>query len=194
MLTKEEKALRQRYIDLVTEEVWSGSERMKKHYEKKTDRVFKTEKGYLIEIEKPSIETKFCFGYSDSRYDMDDYNRANNMAHHARTNEDYFIEENLKQVQRIIDDLKNKRFSVFTRVRYCGSPDDSLIRSYKLYWDYQKDWGEITEEYEELSEADRKSLIAVYEETKKDFEKRIHAYLKRYGLSKVDSWSYWRDA
>lgn len=36
-------------------------------------------------------------------------------------------------------------------------------------------------------------LIAGYEEVKTEFIKRLNSYLKRYGMSKVETWSYLMD-
>lgn len=44
-----------------------------------------------------------------------------------------------------------------------------------------------------LDESDLQSIIDQLEEIKTDFIKRIHTYLKRFGLSKVTSETYWLD-
>ena len=37
---------------------------------------------------------------------------------------------------------------------------------------------------------DLKNILSVYEYEKAKFEKRLNAYLKKYGLSKLKTWSY----
>ena len=54
---------------------------------KKANHIVELENGDIVVIEKPTIKKDFCFGYSDSRYDTEDYDRANEMAAHARTSE-----------------------------------------------------------------------------------------------------------
>lgn len=193
-MKKHEKELKQQYIDITMEESWHNDSGMRKHFEKSIDRVVKTEKGYLIALDKPSIEKDFCFGYSDSRYDMKDYERANDMAHHARTSEEYFIGENMKQIDSKIESLKKKAFKLYTGVKFCDAPEDSVIHYYTLIHEFDAETGNYREGLEPLEESDRELLIETYEEMKKDFAKRLQTYLKRYGLSKVNAWSYWKDA
>lgn len=46
----------------------------------------------------------------------------------------------------------------------------------------------------EVSAEQRAMLIKAVEYRLKQFEKRLHTYLKRYGVSKIHTWTYWRDA
>lgn len=193
MLNKQEKELKERYIDTTMSESWNNDSGMRKYFEKSIDRVVKTQNGYLIALDKPSIKKNFCFGYSDSRYDTDDFDRANNMATHAKNSENYFLEKNLEKVDDKIRDLENDRFVIYTRVYYVDATKDSIIHDYELYRDYQKEYGEVPEGLEELTEADRNALIEAYKKLREDFVKRLHSYLKRYGLSNVNTWTYWRD-
>ena len=36
-------------------------------------------------------------------------------------------------------------------------------------------------------------VIEAYKKARAAFEKRLNTYLKRYGMSKVETWTYWRD-
>ena len=45
----------------------------------------------------------------------------------------------------------------------------------------------------EIGEADIQAIIDGLEVVKKQFEKRLNTYLKRYGLSKLNVWTYLRD-
>ena len=188
MTTKELKKL---YVDTVVAE--SFGERMRKHFEQTVSQVVELSNGYLIAIEKPTIEKNFCFGYSDSRYDTEDFDRANAMANHARTNEDYFLEENRKKLTSQIDALF--KYNCYTRIHYCNAPKDTKIRCIEFVSDYDK-WNmseETKAKLEPLSESDRQLIVDAYREEQKAFDKRLASYLKRYGLSKVNSWSYWQD-
>jgi len=194
-MKKHEKELKQRYIDITMEESWHNDSGMRKHFEKSIDRVVETEKGYLIALDKPTIEKDFCFGYSLSRYGDDgSFDRANEMAAHAATSEDYFINENMKQIDRKLESLKKSHFKLYTGVKFCDAPRDSVIHYYTLVHEFDVELGEVREGLIEATEEDRKRLIAAYEEMKKDFAKRLQTYLKRYGLSNVNTWSYWKDA
>ena len=187
MLTAKEKELKQRSIDIVMEESWKNDPSMRKHFEKSIDRVIETEKGYLIAIEKKSIEKDFCFGYRLSRYDTEDYDRAQDAAYTASKSTEYFIEKNLSKFDSIFESLNE--LDVYTRVKFYNDPKDSIIRGLEhcRYYD------QVGEDWEKISDSDRQAIIAAYTESKKDFEKRLQSYLKRYGMSKVNTWTYWMD-
>ena len=63
--------------------------------------------------------------------------------------------------------------------------------------DYQYEYGESPRYKEfingELSKSDIQKILNILAEELQKFAKRLNTYLKRYGLSKVHSWSYWRD-
>ena len=46
----------------------------------------------------------------------------------------------------------------------------------------------------ELTESERAAVIAAYETELNKLNKRLDNYLKRYGLSKLKTWTYWQDA
>ena len=185
--------LKEKYLQLIEKEVWQ-SKSMLDYCNKKISQIVETEKGYLLEIEKPSIETNFCFGYSDSRYDTEDYDRANDMAHHAKTCEQYFIDENLKALTHWIESLN--KYEAYLINHYSACPKDTKLKAIRFmsYWDIQNMTEEQKQEYEPMSETDKQTLIKAYEVEIEKFKKRLNTYLKRYGLSKVHSWSYWQDA
>lgn len=169
--------------------VWNGNQRMIDYCVKKAQVVVKTEKGYFIEIGKPSIKKHFCFG--ESGYD---FNEAQECAHVARTSTDYFMEENLEELNKAIADLKNPDKKCYATPSYEGSAIRHLavIEPYRIgYWyAYEQKNGLM----EELTDLDREALLGAYMKVREAFCKRLATYLKKYGLSKVRSWTYWRDA
>ena len=54
------------------------------------------------------------------------------------------------------------------------------------YWSNLRDLEMLTKE-------ERQELVKGYEEVRKAFIKRLNTYLKRYGLSKVRTWTYLSD-
>ena len=191
---KRQQELMQEYLDELSKK---NDEKWVDYYKKETARVYKTADGDLIPIKKPQIETSFCFGYSLSRYDSESYDNANDMVHYASTKEDYFLKENRKQVETIINRLENKEDSTrwyfyLLKQEYKGE------RIYKVEYLRDYDLYDLTEtekaRYKPLKEHDRLALIEEYKKVLVDFEKRLQAYLKRYGLSKLNIWSYWQDA
>lgn len=169
--------------------------------------------GEIITFDKMSIETRFCFG--ESGYDSED---ARNMAAHARTSCDYFKEENMRAFKQWLDNLEDARtlegryaLTIGGRA-YTGQTDDCKLRYIRLE--------RISKVIDDLggsafladlpgqtvteNGSGRKYRIATAEELEAiknackqaaaAHEKKVDAYIKRYGTSKVHAWTYWRDA
>ena len=164
--------------------------------------------GFMV-IDKPRIETRFCFWYSDSRADNSDFDRAQGAADYARTHEDYFIEQNLEGINRTIENLKNalesenlrgehcENFYILEHA-YCGDLPECRLRSWESLDKYEveqekarllRTWNSI----EEMTREDIENRLEGLEIVKANFIKRLNTYLKRYGLEKLNVWTYWRD-
>lgn len=192
-LMKTQKELKAMYQEILENEVWQRSPDMVDYCVKKTAHIVELTNGDIIAIEKPGIETRFCFGYSDSRYDTEDYDRANDMADYASKSQEYFIEENMKGINQIIGQMEGtvpNSFEWRLRVPYSGQPEGSKLKSLDAYY-----WSdEHAKQFPEISDEDLQRVIEGYKVVKASFEKRLNTYLKRYGMSKVKTWSYWQDA
>lgn len=190
-----QKELKQRYAEILSAEVWHNDQKMVDFCVKEAGYIVELENGDILAIEKPRIEKNFCFGYSDSRYDTEDYDRANAMADHARKSTEYFIEQNMKDINDQIANLegtgKNAGHWVYRlRIKYYKQPEDSKLKTINTFRWYDEE----AEKYPALEGENLRRVIEGYKVVKADFEKRLQTYLKRYGLSKVNSWSYWQDA
>ena len=185
---QEQVVLKQEYLDILARDVWSNDPHMIDYCRKRIAFVVRLESGGLIEIDKPSIETNFCFGYSDSAYNTDDYDRANQMAEYATTSEGYFIEKNMQKIKTRIESLEKNQF--YSRNRYNGTASDSPIQQL-VRCPFP---GDLPDDAQLITERDRVALIEAWEKVGQEFRKRLGTYLKRYGMSKVHAWSYWRDA
>ena len=146
-------------------------------------------RGKTITIEKKKIKTNFCFGYSLSRYDTEDYDNANRMAEYAQKNTMYFIRENHANSNygKIINLLNNSNWKFYARQRYYTG--DNL---YSI--GYCRVWENIPENAFELTEEEKAAYKRELVKAIKEHHKKIMIYLKRYGMEKVNTWSYWRDA
>ena len=185
-----QQELKKLFNDIITD-YWKDA-KMIDHCIKSTAYIVQLADGDIYSIDKPSIETHFCFGYGYCGVSTEEqYQDAHDAMHYADTHEDYFISENLKQIDGYIDSLKNDDLRVYKYVHYCGNCDTRyknicFIRYYESPASNLKDCKEITAD-------ERQALIAGYEEVKKAFRKRLDTYLKRYGLSKIRTWTYLSD-
>ena len=168
-------------------DVWKD-EHMQSYCMKQMAYIVELKEGEIIEIEKPQIKKDFCFGYGYCGCSsIEDYEDAADMAHHARTSERYFIKKNLEPLEHTIQQLQNSfTGEVFIYSRYYSQSEANPLRGYRFlrYGD------ELPEGARVIDREEVKNIIAGLEEVKKQFEKRLDTYLKRYGLSKVHSWTY----
>ena len=186
----DQKALKEKYMDIIANEVWKKSPKMIDYAKKTLAYIVELDNGDIYEIEKPRIETRFCFGAGYNGISTnEDWENASSMAEHARTSREYFIEENLKDINDTIASLKDTRWDISKRVKYIGCSADCKLKAIE----YHHAWETEGSKLDLISERERKALIAGYEEVKKAFIKRLNTYLKRYGLSKAHSWTYLSD-
>lgn len=148
------------------------------------DSLIRLSNGKIVEIEKPKIQTNFCFGYGWIDPNGEEESAADNMSEYAKKSWEYFIEKNLEQVDKLIKQANNPHYKVYlwssgTENIYSVSCMDEY-RMINLY----KNRGE------ELTEEDKTTYINALKDCKSRFEKRLQQYLKRYGMSKVRTWTY----
>lgn len=186
-----QKELRAMYEEILINEVWHDDQQMVDYCMKKAAYIVELTNGDIVVIEKPSIIKDFCFGYRDSRYDTEDMDRAYEMASHAETSVDYFLSENLAQIDEQIARLENKEMSsleFYLNTNYYSQPADSKLKSLNAYY-----WHDERKKGTVLTGEDRDRVIEGYKAVREIFDRRLHSYLKRYGLSKVNAWAYWQD-
>ena len=133
----------------------------------------KTSVGFLL-IEKPDIENRFCF--SD---EGEEYNFYKSLLSDEKKMERYFLSENLEQFNYILERKEEQMFisSTYTDGRVSVSFMEDRRENDIL-----------------CNEDDKKLIIKAYEYGKECLEKRLNTYLKKYGTSKLHTWSYWANA
>lgn len=158
------------------------------------------ENGLILKFEKPSIETHFCYGYSLSNIDSESYDTANKNAENATKDVINFINENIAQsgLQALYNKLKKADTVYYSNCNNNGIVSVGSLFDQNDECRFRYDYGENSEYYKryitgKLSKNDVQKIIAKVAEELQKFVKRLNTYLKRYGLSKVHSWSYWRD-
>ena len=164
--------------------------------------------GEIIPVDKQHIITHFCFGESGS-----DYEDAGRMAQHARTSEDYFLQENMAHFNRWTEMLEaavNGECYVGIATMYWHQPEDCRLRNaikIDLRNILEACGGSCriedlpgktvtlgTTAYRIATPQELRVILEAWRYAGAAHEKKVRAYLKRYGTSKVRSWTYWRDA
>ena len=172
--------------------VWPRSEKMVKHCVDEAAAVAVLPDGGFIVIDKKPIEKDFCFG--ESGYDYED---AQHMADHARSSAEYFKRENMRVFLGIVNDLRDAlagvgRYSLIIRERqYFSQTPDCLLRGYRFEDLFVHD---LPDGCRVATPEETRIIIAAAEAAAAAHEKKVDAYLKRYGTTKVRAWTYWRDA
>lgn len=185
-MTKEAKI---EYLNIVNNTIWADSKSMQEYITKKCSDVFKTSNGNLIKFEKPTIKKRFCFGHGQNGVTtQEETETAINQAEYARTNEQYFLNKNLEDINRKIKTYSEaEKLFILPQYRQYDIKNIGLVVTADYFRHY--DW-QAQEIMEELSEADKQELLRICESEKAKFIKRLQTYLKKYGLSKVQTWSY----
>ena len=153
-------------------------------------------------FDRPEINKDFCFD------DSWDYEGAQESAEHARTSTNYFINENMKPLIKRLEHLKEiykkttdlkENYKVIWCDSYNGNnkiKDINILHNYGN-GQFVNDWGArqtIPEDAREVKPEEIKTLIEDFKTVIEDFKKRLNTYLKKYGLSKVHSWTFWGEA
>lgn len=167
--------------------VWKESDKMIDYCFKKADCIVELDDGDILTIDKPSIETHFCFGYGYCGVStQEEINRAYTAEEKARANGDYFKRQNLRVIDEWIKELKDSNVRIYKFISYYGLTEKDHLKSVRVF-NY---WENVPNGAVEISENERKAILAGYEEVRARFNKRLDTYLKRYGTSKLKTWTY----
>lgn len=177
--------LKEKYQNALID-VWKNDKKMIDYCIKKTS-VIREYEEKILAVYKSRIETNFCFGYGWSGISNgEDQQDAYNMAEHAKKDYQYFIDENLKEIDREIKRLNDNRFDIWYNPKYYSqSKDNPLINLEIILYDHFK-----SDDHLKAPDDMINLYIEMLEEEKKMFTKRLNTYLKRYGLTKIRSWAY----
>ena len=144
--------------------------------------VVKLSDGTFIGIDKPHIETHFCYSY-DEIGDPDSIAEA---CYHASRGpgETEFMRDNLSHFNSMIEALKDE-----DEILYVAVSNRNEKFGAASFWDNHLR-GNAPENYKAVNAQDRQLVLQAYVKAKEMFVKRLNIYLKKYGLSKIRSWSY----
>lgn len=180
----EQQALKARYAALLAAEVWKD-QKMVDYCVKKTARIVELSDGALICIEKPAIRTRFCFGYHANVHYTEEISTAEEAAAHAAKSQEYFKTKNLESMDAMLKALENSEAGI--RPQYTGTAESTRICELV----FPEPWEPASPGYRRLLPEDREKIREAYRTERAVFAARLDAYLKRYGLSKVETWTYW---
>ena len=191
--------------------VWGKDHKMVDYCVNKAAAIAILPAGEIIEVEKETIKTSFCF---DDSYD---YEGAQDMAAHARRSEAYLKAQNMKDLDSWVNDLEevyngdmttsSYQHYVLTISNRYDRAQDCNIKS--INWtrlvDILDDCGgsafinelpgktlnHYGREYRVATKEEIAIILDLYKYAREKHEKKVDSYIKRYGTTKVNSWTYW---
>lgn len=165
--------------------------------------------GRVIFCERDHLKTSFCFGHGQNGVTTEEETRmAFRCEDYARTQEDYFISKNMERIRDYVADAKGTSEKGYSNngCKYCYSysvrPSEGRKEQQLLFSDYTKDEllggceyhfylsNEQAESLTLIEGEDRQRVVALYEAEEANRLRRVQSYLKRYGLSKLKTWTY----
>lgn len=190
--------------------IWGAGSKLTKEDANNVATIAELPDGKIVPVHKQGIKTRFCFG--ESGYDYDD---ALNMAQHARTSEEYFKQENMEHFKEWMEDLEEaKKYGNYVLVidlkPHHRQPEECRIveaRLWRIMEVIEACGGSVNKaelpgkqierwahQYRVATPEEIDLIEKAYKEAAAAHEKKVDSYLKRYGTSKVYSWTYWREA
>lgn len=136
--------------------------------------------GYPFLISKPSIKTDFCFHDEGPDYEhYKDVTKDNNSL------EEHFLSENFRDFDWKLKKLKDETSFIYKEF-------SDYFKTISIHFDC---YGWEREKYKdkEITKEERAELIKALEYGRKCLEKRLQTYIKKYGTSKINTWTYWAD-
>ena len=166
------------------EKAWQGRQDMIDYCVKKTSGYIIID-GIMVTYDKPTIQTDFWFG--EHTYD---YDEVVEYAHKCSESERYFLARNLDALDGFLSALDDPHATAYIAPgQYYGQSDDCILGYVTV-----RKWEKPDNPQAREMTADQK---AAYREfilnERAKFEKRLHTYLKRYGLSKCHYGVFWAD-
>lgn len=142
----------------------------------------KMQGGYVL-IDKPHIDTRFCFHDEGPQYEL-----YKELTREEDRMSQYFKTENLSEFNRKIEHIEKGRDGWGDkRIWWYAGEYNKEFRYISYSHDGYKDCTLCTEEETAL-------VLEGLKFGRVCFERRLDAYLKRYGTSKLHTWTYWADA
>lgn len=145
--------------------------------------------GFYNLIRKESIETKFCFHDEGPNYEL-----YKSLTSREEKMAAYFKAENLANYDNKIEHIvKGERYSGDNRIWFKESESQEYcIKQFYINYE-QRSWSGA-QEGTLCNEEERNLILEGLRFARKEMEKRLDTYLKRYGISKLHTWTYWADA
>ena len=140
----------------------------------------KTKDGYFYILEKEKLNTRFFISEGSYR----SFDEALTICREIKTMEDFFIEDNLRNINNLINTIKNNKNNLFFATMYKNS---KIVAITTTKYDV------LNNENRKLTPDEEIEVLKICEKYKELKTKKINSYLKRFGLSKIKAHTYYGD-
>ena len=154
---------------------------MRKYFEKDITNVVKLSAG-LMAFHKPSIKTHFCYSYDEVMDCHGGTNTYQEALKACNVQERTFINDNMQELNRKLKTLQEEKI-YFIKNYYRNDLAVKFVSQ-----DYADTFP--SEIFAEATKKDVEILIEAVKEEIEKFSKRLNTYLKKYGTSKLRTWTY----
>lgn len=169
------------YAVLMANRFDRGDEKWVKYYEKKTLCVKTLPNGDVIAFDKPSVETRFCYSFDEIGY-PESIKDSGSMCHAVSSSYEVFLAENLKWLKRDLEHLEKMYYPIYLQRMLGMDAEHNVVR----YSGYQNgptnNWVASPEDIAVIKSGIQEQIDYL--------TKRCAAYWKRYGGSKLHTWTY----
>lgn len=164
---------------------------------KGTSELMMADCGVILRFEKEKIKVDFC--WHDEGPDYEEYKRLHSDDEAMR---EYFINANLREYDEQIEGLtsrKNRWGEPQVIVLYerdtCSHGKCGWGTGFRMMskCQFQQEQNDSRCTVHQLTENDIVKALALVKSERAKMEKRLQTYLKRYGISKLHTWTYWAD-
>lgn len=172
----------------------------------KRDRFVELSDGVVLPIGRPSIQTRFCCGEDDRGQGGEEYGTmayAHKVLEYKRT-EEWFKRANVGDFDREMVHLVGRRAWRLARTGGDGAETwrgdfvPCLMRGGltdgSVYLGNAANAGRPETVVRILNDEDMRRMRRGYMAVRRDFRRRVNAYWKRFGASKIQTWTYWTEA
>lgn len=169
--------------------------------------------GEIYHIERPSIQTRFCCGEDERGQGGEEYGTmayARKELAAKRTEKGFFAanlnefdhgwivkygREATKRRQR----CEYNHINPYLRPTYSSQKGNSGVLSYDsiirgTYYYFHTDEFKLPDGARSINAEDMRLIRAGYAKVRRDFRKRLSTWWKRFGASKIRTWTYWTEA
>lgn len=199
------KALLEDYIAEM-EKAWPNDGHMLDYFRKQWSGGVRLANGGIVCFEKPSISNSFWFHDEGPNYEY--YKEL--MADRETRLRQYFLHANLDEMDERIRALEcdchfpeGEYHSCYycktwylQRASYTSQREPLNVWRFYAWSEYDVEnepWRYEPGSYVKMSDDDRQTILEGMRREREKFDKRLQTYLKRYGLSKIRTGTYWAD-